>query len=146
MKNLVVILLLSVALIACDQSNNNNSSAAISTDAIEHSESEGVEPKFEFEETSWDFGEIVEGERVEHTFKFKNVGNDDLVISNVTSSCGCTSPNWPRKPIKPGESSKITVEFNSQNKSGVVTKDVNIFANTIPTKTVLKIKTIVNKE
>jgi hypothetical protein len=145
MKNLVVIALFLVAFSACDQSNNSNTKG-ITADAIEHSEGEGVEPKFEFEETSWDFGEIVEGERVEHTFKFKNVGNDDLVISNVTSSCGCTSPNWPRKPIKPGESSKITVEFNSQNKSGIVTKDVNIFANTIPTKTVLKIKTIVNKE
>lgn len=145
MKNLVVIFLMTVAFTACKQNNNSNSNA-LSTDAIEHNENSSEEPKFEFEEMNWDFGEINEGDRVEHTFKFKNVGNDDLVISNVTSSCGCTSPDWPRKPIKPGEESKITVEFNSQGKSGVVTKDVNIFANTVPTKTVLKIKTIVNKE
>lgn len=145
MKKLVVIFLLTAALTACKQNNDNNSNS-LSTDAIEHSENSAEEPKFEFEEMNWDFGEINEGDRVEHTFKFKNVGNDDLVISNVTSSCGCTSPDWPRKPIKPGEESKIIVEFNSQGKSGVVTKDVNIFANTVPTKTVLKIKTIVNKE
>lgn len=126
---------------ACNQASTKQS--GLSADAIEHSQD--GEPSFEFKETSWDFGRIKEGERVEHSFKFKNVGTEELVISNVTSSCGCTAPNWPRNPIKPGEEGKIKVEFNSAGKSDLVTKDVTIFANTNPVKTTLQIKVFVEK-
>ncbi|MFY0643402.1 MAG: DUF1573 domain-containing protein [Bacteroidia bacterium] len=143
MKNLGIALLIIVGMAACNQAGTKDNS--LSTDAIEHSDGSNEEPKFEFKETKWDFGRIKEGERVEHSFKFVNTGDDDLVISNVTSSCGCTAPDWPRGPIKPGEESKIKVEFNSAGKKDLVTKDVTIFANTNPVKTTLQIQVFVEK-
>lgn len=144
MRNLLLLILF-VGLFGCNQQENGDSTE-LSTGSIEHSNGQNAEPKIEFKESSWDFGTITEGERVEHSFKFKNTGDDDLVISNVTSSCGCTIPDWPRKPIKPGEEGKIKVEFNSSGKKDLVTKEVNIFANTNPVKTVLKIKSVVVKK
>ena len=141
MKSWIIASLIVLSLGACNQASTQN--GELSADAIEHNKD--GEPKFEFKESSWDFGRIKEGERVEHSFKFKNAGTEELVISNVTSSCGCTAPEWPRTPIKPGEESKIKVEFNSAGKSDLVTKDVTIFANTNPVKTTLQIKVFVEK-
>ena len=143
MKKIAYTLILGLFFAACG--NADKSDKDLSTDAIEH-QSDNKEPKFEFEETSWDFGTITDGDRVEHSFKFKNVGNDDLVIGNVTTSCGCTAPEWPRTPIGPGEESKITVEFNSAGKSDLVNKDITIYANTVPVQTKLRIKAFVNKK
>ena len=55
----------------------------------------------EFTEEAFDFGEITQGEKVEHTFKFKNTGENDLVIVSAKGSCGCTIPEWPKEPIAP---------------------------------------------
>ena len=93
-----------------------------------------------------DFGKVTDGERVEHTFKFTNTGEADLVISSATASCGCTIPDWPKEPIAPGEKGEIKVEFNSAGKSDMVTKDITILANTNPVKTILQIKVFVEKK
>lgn len=92
-----------------------------------------------FQETSFDFGSIQEGEKVNHTFKFKNTGNKPLLINNAKGSCGCTVPKWPREPIPPGEEGSIKVEFNSANKKGRQNKLVTITANTDPVETKLTI-------
>ena len=144
MKKLLFLLAVSAFFCACDNADKSNN---ISADAIEINDgTSNAEPKFEFKETTWDFGTIMEGERVEHTFKFTNVGDDDLIISNASASCGCTIPAWPREPIAPGEEGKIKVEFNSQGKSGNQSKDITILANTNPVKTVLVIKSFVKKK
>ena len=70
----------------------------------------------EFEEDSYDFGEIMEGEKVVHLYKFKNTGKEPLVISNAKGSCGCTVPEWPREPIPVGGSGEIRVQFDSKGK------------------------------
>jgi hypothetical protein len=97
-------------------------------------------PKFSFEENSYDFGTIQEGEEVEHTFKFTNTGEAPLVIQKATATCGCTVPSYPRQPVAPGESGEILVKFNSTNKPGIQNKTVSITANTRPTVTRLTIK------
>lgn len=74
--------------------------------------------KIEFTETQYDFGEIKQGDVVEHTFVFKNVGENDLVLENVKPTCGCTALDWPKEPIKPGESAEIQTRFNSRGKRG----------------------------
>lgn len=146
MKKLIFSMVMLAALSACN-SKSDNGNTALDTSAIEIADGENSkEPKFAFEETFWDFGTITEGERVEHTFKFKNVGNDDLIISSVTSTCGCTAPSWSRKPIKAGEEGKITVEFNSAGKKDLVNKTVTILANTVPVKSEINIKVFVEKE
>ncbi len=71
-----------------------------------------------FKETTYHYGTIDEGEKVEHTFYFVNTGNKDLNIIDVKSSCGCTHPTYPFIPIKPGEKGEIGVIFNSNGKWG----------------------------
>lgn len=95
--------------------------------------------KIEFEEEVFDFGDIVEGDVVEHVFAFKNTGNSPLTISKATGSCGCTVPDWPREPIAPGQSGEIKVKFNSKGKEGEQDKRVTIQANTIPNNTEIRI-------
>ncbi|MBR9859690.1 DUF1573 domain-containing protein [bacterium] len=144
MKNWFILILAALAFSACNNGESNDET--IAADAIEIKEGQdNPEPRFEWSETEWDFGTIVDGERVEHTFRFKNVGDDALIISNATASCGCTIPVWPKKPIPPGETGEIKVEFNSSGKNGYTTKDVTILANTTPVKTILKIKAEVVK-
>ena len=72
-----------------------------------------------FEETEYDFGMVMEGEKVVHDYKFTNTGEEPLIISNAKGSCGCTVPDWPREPIAPGESGVIKVQFDSKNKGKV---------------------------
>ena len=93
-----------------------------------------------FEETSHDWGTIAEGEKMTHIFKFKNTGANDMIISDAHGSCGCTVPEWPKEPIKPGKSSQIKVIFDSKGKAGDQSKSVTITANTEPTNMVLMIK------
>jgi hypothetical protein len=96
-----------------------------------------------FEETIFDFGTIKQGDVVRHTFKFKNTSDVPLKITNTQASCGCTTPSFPKEPVQPGGSGVIDVEFNSAGKSGNVTKDVNIFANTKTGTEVIKIKCVI---
>lgn len=95
---------------------------------------------FEFSEIEYDFGTIPEGKVVEHLFKFTNNGQAPLVISNITASCGCTSPDWTKAPVKPGEEGFVKVVFNSTAKSGSQSPTVSIQANTNPTVTRLRLK------
>lgn len=101
--------------------------------------------KIEFSEQSFDFGEINEGDLVNHVFKFKNTGSSPLVIKDATASCGCTVPNWPKEPVAPGAEGEIKVEFNSTGKAGLNTKKVNVMANTNPEVTTVEIKVNVKR-
>ena len=105
----------------------------------------GPTTNLEFSETTFDFGEVDEGEKVSHVYKFTNTGSEPLVISNAKGSCGCTVPKWPKNPIAPGETGDILVEFNSKGKAGKQTKRVTITANTDPAQSFLTITGQVNK-
>ncbi len=97
-------------------------------------------PVITFEQKEHDFGKIMQGESVSYEFAFTNTGKSDLVISDVSTSCGCTVPSFPRTPIRPGGSGKVKVMFNSRGKHGLQTKNVVVVANTQPNVTQLKIK------
>jgi len=88
-------------------------------------------PLFEFEEDSYDFGDLEQGKKVEHTFIFKNTGNQSLVISNIVTTCGCTAPTWPKDPLRPGEKGEIKVAFNSTGKIGKQNKVITILSNSV---------------
>ncbi|RIW16206.1 DUF1573 domain-containing protein [Algoriphagus lacus] len=96
--------------------------------------------QFQFTEMEYDFGNINEGQVIEHVFNFTNNGQAPLVISNITASCGCTSPEWTKTPVNPGESGFVKVVFNSTAKSGAQAPTVTIQANTNPTVTRLRMK------
>lgn len=97
-----------------------------------------------FPETIFDFGEIEEGEKVTHVYKFKNTGSNPLIISNAKGSCGCTVPDWPREPIAAGAEGEIRVQYDSKGKGQpegrAESKRVTITANTDPANSYLTIK------
>lgn len=85
-----------------------------------------------WDEATYDFGEIIQGDKVEHTFHFTNTGTKELVITNVEVTCGCTTPKgWPRDPIAPGNSGELTIAFNSTGKIGKQNKVITITSNSV---------------
>jgi len=69
--------------------------------------------EFKFDKETHDFGKIPQGKPVSVDFKFTNVGDEPLIITNVESSCGCTVPKYTSTPVKKGESGVITVTYNA---------------------------------
>ncbi|MBR6017925.1 MAG: DUF1573 domain-containing protein [Paludibacteraceae bacterium] len=88
------------------------------------------QPKITFEKTEHDFGKINEADgRVTTIFNFRNEGMAPLVLSNVRASCGCTTPNWTREPINPGETGQITVTYNPNGRPGRFQKTITVTSN-----------------
>lgn len=141
MKKIYFVIILASTLNACGNKNSAQDEAAI----ITFGDDKTKEAKFEFEEVLWDFGTILDGEVVEHSFKFKNVGNEPLVLTSVKASCGCTVPDYSKEPVKPGKSGVIRVSFDSKGKENAVSKDVTIIANTVPVTSKLEIRAFVKK-
>ncbi len=100
-------------------------------------------PAMVFAQDTYDFGEIVQGERVNHEFSFTNTGKSDLIISNAHASCGCTVPEYPKEPIKPGESGVIKVSYNSEGRKDAFNKTVTVTVNTFPNENKIYIKGVV---
>ena len=98
-------------------------------------------PKISFMEKSFDFGEITQGEKVEHVFEFENVGNEPLIISDVRTTCGCTASEWPREPLTPGQKAEIKVVFNSAGKNGMQNKVITVMSNAVNNPERVKIVT-----
>lgn len=96
--------------------------------------------EIKFEEETHDFGRITQGEKVAYAFKFKNIGKSNLIISAASGSCGCTIPEYPKKPILPGEEGIIDVVFASEGKSGIIEKSVTIVTNCEPSTRIIYIK------
>lgn len=89
-------------------------------------------PAITWENTSHDFGDILQGEKVEHAFQFTNTGTEPLVITNIEVTCGCTTPKgWPRDPVKPGDRAEILISFNSSGKYGRQNKVVTVISNAV---------------
>jgi hypothetical protein len=86
------------------------------------------------------FDTITEGDKVERDFRIKNSGNKDLLIANAFGSCGCTVPQFPKEPVKPGEVATIHVTFNSSGKHGEQSKSVTLVCNTIVRNEMLYLK------
>ena len=141
--NYLTMLFLIAGLYSCNQNKENGNT--ISTDIVSNpatasgNNPQGVLPVFQFDEETHDFGKITEGEKVSYSFKFKNTGNANLIISAASGSCGCTVPEWPKDPIAPGQSAAINVIFNSEGKSGAQKKTITLAANTVPNAHVLTI-------
>lgn len=95
--------------------------------------------KIEFKTETVDYGEITKGADGVRVFEFTNTGNAPLIISKVSSSCGCTIPKKPEGPILPGKTGKIQVKYDT-NRVGPIRKAITVISNAdTPTK-VLKIK------
>jgi hypothetical protein len=127
MKKIVLISMSLLVLVSC-KTKPKEESEEVSNDSIPRT-------TILFEEPNFNFGQITQGETVEHIFFFTNTGDNDLKIETVQASCGCTTPNYTDEVVKPGQKSKISVKFNSAGREGNQSKTVNIYANTDPEKT-----------
>ncbi|MDC6351802.1 DUF1573 domain-containing protein [Zeaxanthinibacter sp. PT1] len=95
--------------------------------------------KIEFKAETVDYGQIAKGSDGIRVFEFTNTGEAPLIISKVSSSCGCTIPKKPEAPIMPGKTGEIQVKYDT-NRVGPIRKAVTVISNAdTPTK-VLKIK------
>jgi hypothetical protein len=104
---------------------------------------EGPLPTMTFSETEFDFGNIKEGDVVEHTYSFTNTGEAPLIIQNAQPSCGCTVPDWTKTPIPVGGKGYVKARFDSNHKSNLQNKTITVTANTWPKQTVLRFKAMV---
>ncbi|NIG57676.1 DUF1573 domain-containing protein [Chitinophaga sp. Cy-1792] len=114
-------------LTACNGNNANKAEKDANTQKTAVTDNLGA--AITFDEKVHDFGEIVQGEKVEYAFKFTNTGKGDVVILDAGSSCGCTVPEWPKDPIKPGQSAYVKVIFDSAGKEGYTQKEVTLRLN-----------------
>ncbi|MEI6059222.1 MAG: DUF1573 domain-containing protein [Bacteroidota bacterium] len=148
-KNLLALLLpllVAVIFISCRQRSNGNDLPAgvvSNPNSASGTADKDALPIISFEKDFHDFGKLISGEQVTYAFKFKNTGKSLLLISNVSTSCGCTVSSFPKKPIKPGEGATIDVSFDSEGKHGLQTKTVTVFTNTQPPNTTLRIQSLV---
>jgi len=101
-------------------------------------------PIMTWKETVYDFGSAFEGDIVTKEFYFTNTGTAPLLILNASSTCGCTIPEWPKKPVPPDSTASISVKFNTLHKPGAQSKEVTIFANTFPNTSKILLKGQVN--
>ena len=103
-------------------------------------------PAIRFDTLDCDFGRVYDEEIVGWYFKYVNVGSKNLLLLNVTASCGCTVPSYSKEPIPPGESGEIKVVFDARGRQGYQNKSVTVETNGNPPTTVLNIKAEVIKK
>jgi hypothetical protein len=138
----LIIVLASVVVSSCGSKDNSNvmltkpNSGKVPLD-------KNALPVITFEKDFHDFGKINSGEKISYAFKFKNTGKSVLLISNVSTSCGCTVSSYPKQPVKPGEESSIDVSFDSTGKHGLQTKSITVFTNAQPSTTTLRIQSLI---
>ncbi len=96
----------------------------------------GDGPKVVFTDQSHDFGKITEGTQAKFSFKFTNTGNQPLVITNVSTPCGCTTPTYTHDPVAPGKTGEIAVNYNSTGRGGEFNKVLTVTTNMTANKDV----------
>ncbi len=92
-----------------------------------------------FEKILIDYGIIDHGVDGKRTFNFKNTGTAPLIFNRIYSSCGCTIPKKPEKPILPGESGSIDVEYDTK-RTGAFQKAITVNSNAVNSNIILRIK------
>ncbi|MEO9020765.1 MAG: DUF1573 domain-containing protein [Ginsengibacter sp.] len=127
----LMILCIPLALFACNIRNTKNNPEAKGPlgSATEHfADSTTVQVI----DSAYNFGSVTDGEKVSYNYRFVNTGTHPLIISSAEASCGCTVPEKPDQPIKPGETGFLKVIFNSTGRVGVVHKTVTVVSNAFP--------------
>jgi Protein of unknown function (DUF1573) len=114
---------------ACDVRKNDK----ISDDAAKQMEMASKDSTtVQIIDSTYNFGKVTDGEKVEFSYRFKNTGTKPLVVNQPTASCGCTVPEKPEKPIMPGETGFIKIVFNSAGRVGQAHKTITVPSNANP--------------
>src|SRR5690606_19264730 len=98
--------------ISCGNADKNVATSETDSTAVASSNTDGI-GRMEFDESVYEFGQVKEGEIVEHVFEFKNTGTAPIILSQVSASCGCTTPSYTQTPVLPGKTGEIKVKFDS---------------------------------
>ncbi len=132
-----------LAMVSCKEKATEKINASNVEVAAERDASSKNLPVMSFDKSEHDFGVIEQNAPQETVFTFTNTGNAPLIITNATSSCGCTVPDYPKNtPIAPGESGELLVRFNGSGQNQV-TKTITVSANTAKGSEILRIKAFV---
>ena len=132
----IVVMLSALALFSCG--NKGNKDGKIDGEIVDFSATANGTvdkdklPVIKFAEGTYDFGKIIQGEKVAHKFSFTNEGKSNLIITSAKASCGCTIAEPTKAPIAPGGTGVIDVTFDSNGKSGMITKTVSVLTNCEP--------------
>ena len=145
MKKVFLFSLISLFAISCGTNAKDNTDQNVSSESSSINDSEvsidtANAPIIALTNDTFSFGEAKEGDKVSHEFEFTNEGKTPLIISSVNASCGCTTPNYPKQPIKPGETSKIEVVFDTKNQPGMQHKVITMISNAHPNRTLFHLK------
>lgn len=95
--------------------------------------------KIEFKSDTIDYGTIEKGANGLRVFEFTNTGNAPLIISKVSSTCGCTVPSWTREAVLPGGKGKVQVKYDT-NRVNPIRKTITVISNAETPTVALKIK------
>jgi hypothetical protein len=136
MKRIFLMATVAIALASCQQNAGKKADAvADTTTAVNPVATVPVADAavMSFEKDSYNFGNITQGEKVYYSYKFKNTGKSPLIVLNATATCGCTVPEVPKEPVKPGDEGVIKVVFDSNGKQGMQDKVITVTSNANPT-------------
>ncbi len=133
---------LAVVFAAC-QSSGTKPAATVAAAAINES---AAITTIQWLDSTFDKGTIAEGEKIEIVYRFKNTGENPLIIKDVRPSCGCTVAEKPLEPVAPGKEGSIKAVFDSHNKPGPNHKTITVVTNTQPETYNLTFNVIVNKK
>jgi hypothetical protein len=96
--------------------------------------------KIAFDKLQHDFGKVNEGDgAASYDFTFKNTGTAPLLIQDVRTTCGCTTPEWTKQPIRPGATGFIKVSYDVKGRPGAIDKTITVYSNAGSKPTVLRI-------
>lgn len=122
-------------LISCGNSGNNEEH---STGTLVDESAKGGE--IEFAEPVFDFGQVKEGEIVDQVYTYTNTGTAPIILSQVSASCGCTTPSYTQTPVLPGKSGEVKVSFDSNGQVGKQQKIITIASNADNGVTTIQLK------
>ncbi|RQP14401.1 MAG: DUF1573 domain-containing protein [Chryseobacterium sp.] len=127
-------------LAACDKKQPDTTAAAdtqMTTAGMQDADQTAPVTSVAVSEPHFDFGDVKKGDVVSHTYDITNTGENPLIISMVKPGCGCTAPEYSREAIAPGETGKVTLQFDSSTFQDKVEKYAEVFANTEKTPIML---------
>lgn len=100
--------------------------------------------EFKFETETIDYGKITQGSEGKRVFEFTNTGDSPIIIKDIKSTCGCTVPKRPDKPVMPGEKGQIEVSYDTK-RLGRFSKTITVYSNAKTERKMLRIKGYISK-
>lgn len=129
MNRLIICVCITSIFFSCDIRNTRNKAdAMVSNTTAQFTDSTTVQ----LIDSAYNFGNVTDGDKVEYSYRFRNTGKNPLIVSSAVASCGCTVPEKPEEPIKPGETGFLKVVFNSKGRVGEVHKTITVTSNAYP--------------